>query len=205
MGGGADAREFFTHELVASVHEVVDIGDTHALRRYGRHDRNYDIAAVKLLLLLVHEVVLRVDDGQDGDLAVDGHVEGALLEGVDLSRVAARALREHPQLQVVPLELAGHLVDGLARLLRVESVDEDDAAQPEAQAERPRVQHLLLGHDRTPLERGPQFVHPCAIDGVLVICDNYTSAQVVQILQSPKAVPAANDVVEMFTDGAPIH
>jgi hypothetical protein len=120
-------------------------------------------------VVVVHEVVGRVDDGHDGRLAGDGDVEGALLEWQKTAVAVARALREHPQLDVALGHHLGRAVQLAVRLFRVEAVDEDDAGQPGARAERPHAQHLFFGHGGDAVRPRPEPEHAQNVERALVV------------------------------------
>lgn len=77
-------------------------------------------------------VVVLADDGNDGNLRLDGEVESALLEREEsgLGVGSAGALGEDPERDTVLLHLVAGLLDRLEGVLAVLAVDEDGTGQP---------------------------------------------------------------------------
>lgn len=130
-------------------------------------------------------------------------MEGTLLERVYLTGVVSGALGKYPQLDLRSIKSSRKLIDNQcdsrtrfyllvpnllrggvehgSRFLGIHSVDEDQTAQPCAEADRPRIEDLLFGDDSTFVHHRPQIKHPQYIQRALMIRHDYASPVFLQV------------------------
>ncbi len=142
-----------------------------------------DLPSVEDKLLDPEDVaVVGGDDGHDGDLGLDGEVEGALLEGQQggLLGVAAGALGEHVDALALGADLVGGAAHGLAGVLAVGAVEEDAAAEGHEPAEEGRLLERGLGGDAAVLgEHAAEHQH---VELGLVVADEDGWADGVEVV-----------------------
>lgn len=150
------------------------------------------------------------DDGEDGELSLDGEVEGALLEReeVGLVQTGASSLREDPDSRVVFLHVGDSLGGGLDSLLVVLAINEDGIAQLHKDTEKWKVKELLLGHDNAMLGEDTSKDHH--VHRRLVVADNNSRVVLKLLLAydlvgdttrsgSKNAKESRNDIVDDIT------
>jgi hypothetical protein len=124
----AQPYQLLEHRVARLLHERVDVLRGHALGADRREDADVDDAGAERALLDVQDVcVVCNDDGDDGDLGLDGEVERALFEGQQLRLVGvgARALGEDEDGLALGAHRACGRVEGGAGGGAVCAVDED--------------------------------------------------------------------------------
>ena len=99
MGVGVHLLEVLEHQVAGALHQLVDIFGGHTNSGDRLQNTDLELATGEGAAGRVVDVgVAFGHNGQDGQLGLDGQVEGALLEGQEVSRVQARAgaLGENP-------------------------------------------------------------------------------------------------------------
>lgn len=91
--------EVLEHQVAGALHQLVDIIGGHANGGDRLQNTDLELATGEGAAGRVVDVgVALSNNGQDGQLSLDGEVEGALLEGQEISRVQSRtgSLGENP-------------------------------------------------------------------------------------------------------------
>lgn len=91
--------EVLEHHVAGALHQLVDIVGGHTDSGDRLQNTDLELATGEGAAGRVVDVRVSLGhNGQDGQLGLDGQVEGALLEGQEISRVQARAgaLGENP-------------------------------------------------------------------------------------------------------------
>jgi len=144
------------------------------------------------VVIVVDEVIGRVDDWHDWRLACDGDAESAFFEGSDAAILVARSLGKEPQLDVVLGHQGGRVLQLVARLLRLEPVDENDSGQPGRGAEGPRVENFLFGDAGDEVRPFPEPEHAQHVEGTLVVGHSHATPSLGQDVQTPHLPPDAH-------------
>lgn len=99
MGEDIHLPEVLEHHVASALHQLVDIAGSHANGGDGLQNTDLELTTREGTAGRVVDVGVSLgDNGQDGQLGLDGKVEGALLEGQEISGVQTRtgALGENP-------------------------------------------------------------------------------------------------------------
>ena len=126
--------------------------------------------------------------GHDGRPRARGQLEAALLEALQVARLAARALGKDDQ-RAAGLQVADAAGDGSGRLAQVVAVDDDAAQQLHPGGDDGQAEVLLLGNEA--LQHGDEADQQRDVEGALVVGDEEHAPAGGQVLQAGDLDPAA--------------